>query len=132
MERLYSGGAALPAPVKTRALAEIVNSGIQPLQNLVVLNRVKGLGGDGNAFAKHWNERGLEALEAWAKPLAGKFLLGDEVSVADVYLVPQLFGARRFGADLAAFPTLTRVESTCNAMDAFARARPERQPDAES
>jgi maleylpyruvate isomerase len=113
-------------------LAEIPNSGIQPLQNLMVTNKVKELGGDGSAWSKHWNERGLEALEAWAKPLAGKFLLGDEVSVADVYLPPQLYSARRFGVDLAPFPTLTRVETACESLDAFTRARPERQPDAES
>jgi maleylpyruvate isomerase len=113
-------------------LAEIPNSGIQPLQNLVVMQKVKADGGDANAWSKHWNERGLAALEAWAKPLAGTFLLGDEVTVADVCLVPQLYGARRFGADLSPFPTLTRVERACEALDAFARARPERQPDAES
>jgi len=113
-------------------LAEIPNSGIQPLQNLVVTQKVKNeLGGDGNAWAREWNERGLAALEGWARPLAGKFMLGDSVTVADVYLVPQLYGARRFGVDLAPFPTLTRVEQACEALDAFARARPERQPDAE-
>src|SRR5205814_9786747 len=65
-------------------LAEIPNSGIQPFQNLAVTQWVsQELGGDGAAWAKHWNERGLEALEAWAKPLAGTFLLGDAVTVAD-------------------------------------------------
>jgi maleylpyruvate isomerase len=113
-------------------LAEIPNSGIQPLQNLMVLQRVKREGGDSDAFAKHWNERGLQALEAWARPLAGKFLLGDQVSVADVYLVPQMFSARRFGVtDLSPYPTLTAVERRCEELDAFARARPERQPDYE-
>jgi maleylpyruvate isomerase len=119
---------------KARAwmLAEIPNSGIQPLQNLAVIQKVKReLGGDGDAWAGHWNERGLQALESWARPLAGKYLMGDEVSVADVCLVPQLYGARRFGVDLSPFPTLTRVEQACEALDAFARARPERQPDAE-
>jgi len=113
-------------------LAEIPNSSIQPLQNLAVSKQVGAAGGDGNAWSKHWNERGLEALEAWAKPLAGQFLVGDQVSAADVCLIPQLYSARRFGVDLAAFPTLTRVEKACEALDAFARARPERQPDAES
>lgn len=113
-------------------LAEIPNSGIQPLQNLAVMQKVKReLNGDADAWSKHWNERGLQALEAWARPLAGRFLLGDQVSVADVCLVPQLYSARRFGVDLSPFPTLTRVEQSCEALDAFARARPERQPDAE-
>ena len=113
-------------------LAEIPNSTIQPMQTPAVTDLFKQAGGDGAAFAKHWNERGLRALEAWAKPLAGKFLVGDEVTVADICLVPQLFGARRFGVDLTPFPTLTRVEQACEALEAFAKARPERQPDAEA
>jgi maleylpyruvate isomerase len=136
LDERYPAPALWPRDPVLRAqammLAEIPSAGIQPLQNLVVLNRVKELGGEGSAWAKHWNERGLEALEAWAKPMAGRFLLGDEVSVADVYLVPQLYSARRFGADLAPFPTLTRVEKACEALNAFARAHPEHQPDAES
>jgi len=119
---------------KARAwmLAEIPNSAIQPLQNLAVMQKVKADGADSNAWSKHWNERGLEALEAWARPIAGTFLVGDQVTIADVCLVPQLYSARRFGVDLSPFPTLTRVEQACEALDAFARARPERQPDAES
>jgi maleylacetoacetate isomerase len=136
LEERYPAPALLPRDPLKRAqawmLAEITNSGIQPLQNLMVMQKVKADGGDDKAWSKHWNERGLEALEAWAKPLAGTFLLGDEVTVADVGLVPQLYGARRFGVDLKPFPTLTRVESACEALDAFSRARPERQPDAES
>jgi maleylpyruvate isomerase len=136
LEARYPSPALWPADPLLRAqawmLAEITNSGIQPLQNLAVTQKVQELGGDGSAWARHWNERGLGALEAWAKPLAGKYLLGDSVTVADVFLVPQLYGARRFGTDLAPFPTLTRVEAACAALDAFARARPERQPDSEA
>jgi maleylpyruvate isomerase len=136
LEERYPAPALWPRDPLRKAqawmLVEIVNAGIQPLQNLMVTNKVKEMGGDGSAFAKHFNERGLEALEAWARPLAGKFLLGDEVTVADVYLPPQLYSARRLGVDLSPFPTLTRVEKACEAIDAFARARPERQPDTEA
>src|SRR5262249_14885310 len=136
LDEKYPDPPLLPRDPLLRAqawmLAEIPNSGIQPLQNLMVMQKGKNdLGGDENAWAKHWNERGLEALEAWARPLAGKFLVGDSVSVADICLAPQLFSARRFKVDLAPFPTLTRVEKAYEAMEAFAKARPERQPDAE-
>lgn len=117
---------------RARMLAEMINSGIQPLQNLAVLQRVKGeLHGDEKAWAAHWIERGLAAFQASVAPLAGTFCLGDQLSVADVCLVPQLYGARRFGVDLAPFGLLTRIEAACNALPAFQAAHPDRQPDAQ-
>ena len=116
---------------KVRMLAEMVNSGIQPLQNLSVLQRLKNeLKGDDKAWAAHWNARGLEALEAAVKPLAGRYCVGDEVSLADICLVPQLYGARRFAVDLTPYPTLLRIEAACNELPAFQAAHPDRQPDA--
>src|SRR5690606_3535989 len=111
-------------------LAEIVNSGIQPLQNLSVQQHVKALGADPTAWAAHWVRRGLDALEAIGRESAGRFLVGDEPSFADVCLIPQLHGARRVGVDLAPFPTLLRVEAACAALDAFRRAHADAQPDA--
>jgi len=114
-----------------REQAELVNSGIQPLQNLMVLMRVKHeLKGDDTAWAAHWIALGLSALEALAESRAGRFSVGDAVSLADVYLVPQLYNARRFGADVTRFPTLLRVEAACLALPAFQEAHPDRQPDA--
>jgi maleylpyruvate isomerase len=116
---------------RARMLAEMVNSGIQPLQNLGVLQRIKGeLHGDDKAWAAYWNARGLEALEAAVKPTAGRYCVGDEVSLADICLVPQLYGARRFAVDLTPYPTLLRIEAACNELAAFQAAHPDRQPDA--
>ena len=116
---------------RARQMAEMVNSGIQPLQNIGVMQHVaQALHGDANAFAAHFVDRGLRALESVANETAGQFLVGDAVSIADVCLVPQMFGARRFGMDLAAIPTLVRVESACLTLAAFKAAAPERQPDA--
>jgi maleylpyruvate isomerase len=112
-------------------LAEMINAGIQPLQNSAVLKRVKEeLGGDPEVWARHFMTRGLSALEAIAIETAGKFLVGDSVSLADVCLIPQLYNARRYAVDLAAFPTLTRIEGNCLALPAFAETRPEKQIDA--
>jgi maleylpyruvate isomerase len=73
---------------------------------------------------------GLAALEWMAQDTAGRMLVGDEVTVADLCLVPQLYNARRFGVDLDRMPTLLRVEEACQDLQAFIDARPDNQPDA--
>lgn len=114
-----------------RALAELVNSGIQPLQNTSTLAELKKRGVETEPWAQTFVSRGLAALEALAAPRAGAFLFGDSVSLADLYLVPQLYNARRLGVPYADFPTLVRAEKTCLALPPFQSARPEAQPDAE-
>ncbi|AKQ63641.1 Maleylacetoacetate isomerase [Myxococcus hansupus] len=135
LEERFPAPALLPADpflrAKARMLAEMVNSGIQPLQNLSVMQRLKQeLGADDKAWSAYWNARGLEALEAAVQSTAGRFCVGDTVSLADVCLVPQLYGARRFGVDVAAYPTLLRIEAECQSLPAFQAAQPDRQPDA--
>jgi maleylpyruvate isomerase len=116
---------------RVRMLAEHVNSGIQPYQNAATLKWIRErLPDDDRAWAAHWIGRGLAALEEEASAHAGRFSHGDTVTLADLYLVPQLHGARRFGVDLARFPTLLRIEAGCCGLEAFARSEPERQPDA--
>ncbi|MFO0581522.1 MAG: maleylacetoacetate isomerase [Anaeromyxobacter sp.] len=116
---------------EVRALAEHVNSGIQPLQNAAPLKmlREKEAGYD-KVWARHWIARGLTGLERAAAATAGRYSGGDEPGLADCYLVPQLYNARRFGIDLAPFPTLRRIEEACGALPAFQAAHPDRQPDA--
>lgn len=118
---------------KARQIAELVNAGIQPYQNLHVLVRVDkelGLGEHGrNAWAQHYIARGLAILEQVVAPVAGTCCVGDVPTVADVCLVPQLFGARRFKVDLTPYPTLVRIEQHLATLPAFAAAVPEKQPD---
>ena len=131
---------ALPGPVLTptdpvmgaRAweLAEMVNAGIQPLQNLHFLKAIEAFGQDRAVWAREVISGGLRAMESVAGGSAGRFCVGDEPSVADVCLVPQLYNARRFGVDLEPFPTLRRVEKACIELPAFKAAHPDRQPDA--
>lgn len=124
----------IPADPVLRArafqLAEVVNSGIQPLQNLSLLQALEAMGQDKLAWGRTVIGSGLDALEQLAAPVAGRFLVGDAVSLADLCLIPQLYNARRFGVALDAMPTLLRVEEACNAIPAFAEAHPSRQPDA--
>jgi maleylpyruvate isomerase len=115
---------------RARQLAEIVNSGTQPLQNLATIQRVKDvLGGDPDAWVRHFVERGLASLERTAGETAATFLVGDAPTFADVYLVPQLYAARRYAVELAPYPTLTRVEAACAALPAFQAAHPDAQAD---
>ena len=116
---------------RSRMLFELVNSGIQPLQNLSVVRHVKDvLGRDDRAWAQTWIAPGLAGLEAAVQPTAGKFCVGDEPSFADLALVPQLYHARRWGVGLDTVPTLVRIEAECAALPAFAAAHADRQPDA--
>jgi maleylpyruvate isomerase len=116
---------------RMRAMVELVNSGIQPLHNLQVLNKVKEYTPDTKPWAELWIGKGLEALEAMAKDTAGSFLVGNSFTFADACLLPQLFGARRFASvDPARYPTLVRVETECMKLDFVQKARPENQPDA--
>ena len=122
------------ARAQARMLAEHVNSGIQPLHNAAVLKRVKALQGDAEGadqrWAAEWIARGLAGLEAAVKPVAGRYCMGDLISLPDVYLAPQLYGARRFKVDLAPFPTLARIDAALAEHPAFQAAHPDRQPDA--
>ena len=111
-------------------MAEIINAGIQPLQNLPVLKMVDSLGGDKMQWGRDAMQKGFVALEAIAVNLPGPFLCGDAPTIADICLVPQLYNARRFELALDAFPTLLRAETACLALPAFINAHPDQQPDA--
>jgi maleylpyruvate isomerase len=115
-----------------RALAEIVNSGIQPLQNLTVTRRLTAAGVDDKAWVQHFIARGLAAFEAALEQAGGtgRFCAGDEPTLADCCLVPQVYAARRFGVDIAAYPRIAAITAVCEPLAAFAAAHPDRQPDA--
>jgi maleylpyruvate isomerase len=118
---------------RVRAIAEDVNSSIQPFQNASTMRwlRERHLGaGDDVAFTSHFLARGMTGLEEVVRDGAGRFCHGDEVTLADLFVVPQLYGARRFGVDVTRFPTLLRVEAACASLPAFVAAEPDRQPDA--
>jgi maleylacetoacetate isomerase/maleylpyruvate isomerase len=84
-----------------------------------------------DAWYRHWIADGLGKLEAELKVKAGKFCYGDSPTMADCCLVPQIFNAKRFNCDLAPFPAVMRAFESCIKIDAFDRAQPSKQPDAE-
>ncbi|HTT06722.1 MAG TPA: maleylacetoacetate isomerase, partial [Steroidobacteraceae bacterium] len=122
---------------RVRSLAQICAVDTHPLNNLRVLKYLeKELGLDERArlaWSARWFSACFGALEARLanEPETGRFCHGDTPTFADVCLQPQVWGARRFGFDLAPYPTVCRVSASAAAMDAFERALPSRQPDAE-
>lgn len=118
---------------QARQLAEIINSGIQPIQNLSVLKRLESFTGNPSDKAKwseSWITKGLEAFEKTLHQTSGKFCVGDEVTLADICLVPQLLNARRAGVNLLQFPKILEIEEECSKLECFRKAHPENQPDA--
>ena len=124
---------ALRAYVRAAALS--IACEIHPLNNLRVLRYlVRDMAqseAQKNAWYRHWVEQGLAQLEAWlaAEGRSGRFVLGDEVTLADVLIVPQIFNARRFDCRLDHVPTIMRIFDQCMSLPAFEAARPEKQAD---
>jgi maleylpyruvate isomerase len=118
---------------KVRALAQLVACDIHPLNNVAPLRYLKNeLGQDQakiDAWYQHWIVEGFEAIEAMIA--GGRYAFGDEVTLADICLVPQVANARRLKVPLDRFPKIVLVDAACAKIPAFEKARPENQPDAE-
>jgi maleylacetoacetate isomerase len=126
------------ARARVRGFAGIIACDIHPLQNLRVLDYLKTELGHDQKVADDWCRRwigegllGCEAMLA-AEGRRGDFCFGATPGLADICLVPQIHSARRFGVDLSAMPRLVEIFEACEALPAFAAARPAAQPDAEA
>lgn len=115
-----------------RAIVELINASIQPIQNLLVLGRVESITSkeERGKWAIFFIQRGLKAVEKVLETSAGKCCHGDQLTFADCFLVPQLYNARRFGVQLEQFPNIIRVEQYLSNLPAFRKAHPDAQPDA--
>ncbi|MCE2944180.1 MAG: maleylacetoacetate isomerase [Lysobacteraceae bacterium] len=129
----------LPATARERArvrgLSQVIACDMHPLGNLRVLQYLerefKATPEQREAWIRHWLALGFEAIEQLLadNPSTGSFCEGDAPTMADCLLVPQLYNARRFGLDLAPYPTVRRVEGNALGLEAFRAAAPEAQPD---
>lgn len=122
------------ARARIRAAALLLVADVHPLNNLRALQYLKGPLGhsqdDVVIWLRHWMQLGLRA---YARSIAHTttFSFGEQPSLADVCLVPMLYSAKRWDLDMTGLERLQAIEAQCLAIDAFARAAPERQPDAE-
>ncbi len=117
-----------------RAICQLIACEIHPLNNLRVLDYLRS---DWNCdeeqvmlWYRHWIAEGMEMVERQLERTAGKYCFGDSVTMADLFLVPQVYNARRYHCPLEAYPKVCWVEANCNALLPFELALPERQPDA--
>jgi len=140
LEEAFDAQPLLPADPASRSairsMAQSIASEIQPFNNLSVLKYLETeMHQDQVAINKwydHWVERGFSAVETWLSgPDSGLYCFGDTPTLADCFLVPQVYNAERFSCDLEPFPVIRRIVSRCRSMPAFDRAAPENQPDSD-
>jgi maleylacetoacetate isomerase len=121
---------------RVRALALAIACDVHPLNNLRVLNYLRAELNQGDVgvdrWYAHWIGRGLAAIEQQVRTTSGdgRHMFGSVVTLADVFIVPQMYNARRFKCDIAPYPTLTKICAHLEALPAFAAAAPEMQPEA--
>ncbi|RLN49918.1 hypothetical protein BBJ28_00010863 [Nothophytophthora sp. Chile5] len=153
LEEAHPEKPLLPADLFVRAqvrnLCAIIGCDIQPMQNSGVTTKVRTQAHcfDGckvaelqssaeddelkvAAWGKFWIERGFEAVEEELARCAGRYCVGDDVTMADVYLLPQVYNGRAVQVDIAAYPTIARVAAALEQLPAFVSGHPSNQPDA--
>ena len=125
------------ARAQVRSMAENIACDMHPLNNLRVLNFLRDemhLGQpDVDRWYAHWIAEGFRGLEVLARRYTGdgKHCFGSDITIADVFLIPQMYNARRFKCDVVPYPTLRAISAFLETLPAFAAARPEAQPDVE-
>ena len=112
---------------QARSLSEIINAGIQPLQNLSVLKIVGAEKRD--EWLKNFLNKGLYAFENTLKQTSGKYCVGDNISIADLCLVPQYEAAVRFNVDVSQFNLINKINSELSKLPEYQTSHPFSQPD---
>lgn len=141
LDECYDGELKLLPPTardraRVRGLAQIVACDIHPIGNLRVLQYLEREFNtpsvERERWSRHWIREGFRAFESLLaeNPSTGQFCEGDDPSLADICLIPQVYNARRWGVDLAEFPTISRIDEECRKLAPFDAARPENQADA--
>ncbi|KFZ31775.1 maleylacetoacetate isomerase [Pseudidiomarina salinarum] len=140
LDEKYPGPALLPGKAANRAVIRAMSldlaSELQPLINLRVqqyLTKQLGVSDEGkSAWLQHWFKLSFTAFETSLNDNAGTYCVGDEFSMADICLVPQVYSAERFGIDLSDYPCLREVYGRLSDLPWVAAAHPSKQPDAEN
>jgi len=116
---------------KILSFCEMINSGIQPIQNLSVLNYLdKHSKIDKVQWSRFWIKKGLQACELFLKSEKSDFFcFSNKLTLADLFLIPQIYNAVRFNLNIKEFPLLHRINQNCLGLEAFQKASPENQVD---
>lgn len=138
LDEVFGGPKLYPTdPVqraRVRQFCENINSFLHPVTNLKVMKELEVRNGYGpaqkEAWIHHWFGLALPVLEKTAMDSNGAYCFGDQITAADLCLVPALFGARRFNVNLDRYPVIRRIDRICQEHPAFLKAHPMRQPDA--
>jgi maleylpyruvate isomerase len=138
LDEIYPDPPLLPNDPRQKAvcreIAYTIACDIHPIGNLRVLEKLTADYGAGAgaraAWNRHWIGTGFGAIEARLATIAGRHSAGDQITLADICLVPQVYNARRFGLDLAPYPRIVAADAAAREEPAFAAAAPEAQPDA--
>lgn len=141
LDELYPEPSLLPSTPRERArvrgLAQLIACDIHPINNLRVLNQLekqfKASDVDKKQWMQHWIEEGFTAFETLLRESSstGRFCEGDQPSLADICMVPQVYNALRFDVSLDAFPIIAKINENCLSLKAFEISLPEKQADAE-
>jgi maleylpyruvate isomerase len=139
LDEAYPGAALMPqtalAKARVRAISQSIACEIHPLNNLKVLKYLKSnLAQDENGvntWYRHWIANGLAPLELMLSKSSetGVYCHGDQPTMADCCLVPQIFNAKRYDCDLTPYPKVMQIFNQCMTLDAFDKAQPSRQPE---
>lgn len=122
--QLYPGDSFSRAHI--RALVELINADTQPIQNLNVVDHHTSNADEKKRWQQHFIRRGLAAFQQLAKARAGRFSVGDRVTAADLYLIPQCYNALRFDVSLSEFPLIERIYNEAMLTPACQATAPER------
>lgn len=134
----YPEVSLLPQDAQQRALVRAfslaIACDIHPLNNLRVLQYLSSAlqvtDEQKTTWYKHWVETGFKSLEVFLAQSNGKFCFGEQATLADCCLIPQVYNALRFNIDLSAYPKIKSIYTHCNTLQAFQQAAPEAQPKA--
>jgi len=139
LDHLYPSSKLLPPDpfraAKIQSFVDTIACDIHPICNLRILSYLtedlKVDSGQKLAWYQHWITVGFEALETMLETTLEKtkYCFGEQVTLADIYLIPQVYNALRFEVDMAAFPQIMNAHQNCNQLDAFVKAKPENQLD---
>ena len=131
--KLYTGITLIDADIES--MAQSIACDIHPLNNLRVLKYLSGEVGVSDTqrddWYQHWVAEGFKAIETRLQNSQTTYSLTESPSVADIYLVAQVYNANRFNCDMRSYPRINEINELCLSLPEFQKALPENQPDAE-